>query len=267
MTPVISDAPIWADIASAIRASGSVPGIQLATAWEGYVGSKVFVTTDPQALIAQGRNLIQGLGSKGVADVLCSFDVAAEMATGHGFGHIQIHAAHGYLLSLLVDARINPKAADTHVKLAALSERLQHQGVETSLRISMKSGYVEFDNEGTVEFQNAVAKLPFDFIDLSSGFYNIDKRLIYPARPDVLDERLHESVAIGARNPSQSFIISGKAFLNSWRGMPANLHPGLCRDLIANPNFLREAGNGCKNRGKCHYYSRGEKHITCGMWQ
>jgi hypothetical protein len=38
----ISTAPIWAELANAIASRGSLPGVQLATTWEGYLGSRSF---------------------------------------------------------------------------------------------------------------------------------------------------------------------------------------------------------------------------------
>jgi hypothetical protein len=45
-----------------------------------------------------------------------------------------------------------------------------------------------------------------------------------------------------------------------------NVHPGLCRDLIANPRFLDDRSDGCKNSGKCHYHTRGAGSVTCPRW-
>lgn len=265
-TPSLTTEPVWADLATAIRAGGSLPGIQLATAWDGYVGSRKFVSPVSREFIPWARHLVNDIGSEAVAVFLDFFDLAAAIATQHGFGHIQIHAAHGYLLSLLVDHRINRDAMSALNRLALLSERLRHQGVQTSIRISLKSGDPDFDSAGAVDFQDTIARLPFDFVDLSSGFYNIDKRLIYPARPEVLAARLQESLAVGLRHPRRSFIVSGRTLNHDWAGIPSNMHPGLCRDLIANPKFLQEPNNGCRNHGKCHYYSRGRDHLTCARW-
>lgn len=266
MTPTLSSDPIWTDLANAIEIGGSLPGIQLATVWEGYVGTKRFVSHEPQTLIAQGRQLVERMGFDAVSSILNSFDLAADLATRHGFCHVQFHAAHGYLLSLLIDNRINSNAAYVLERLATLSERLKSRGVQTSIRVSMRTGDADFDSLGAPEFLDSVAALPFDFVDLSSGFYNIDKRLIYPARPDFLEARLQESVSVGLRHPGRSFIVSGRASIHDWTDIPANMHLGLCRDLIANPKFLQELDNGCRNHSKCHYYSRGEDNISCGRW-
>jgi len=266
LTPVLTTEPIWTDVVTAIRAAGSLPGIQLATTWSGYVGSRKFLASNPGGFIPRARRLVETIGSDGAAAVVESFDLAADIAMQHGFGHIQIHAAHGYLLNLLVDRRINRAASGVLDRLALLSERLKQNGVQTSIRISLKSGDPDFDSVGSTEFQDAIAELPFDFVDLSSGFYEVDKRLIYPARPDILEARLQESLAIGLRHPRRSFILSGRSLGHDWSTIPPNMHPGLCRDLIANPRFLLDRTSGCRNHGKCHYYSRGQDSLTCARW-
>ncbi|WP_327212447.1 hypothetical protein U8Q06_28365 (plasmid) [Rhizobium beringeri] len=265
-TPTITKDSIWADLAKRINDGGASPGIQLATAWAGYVGSRKFVTSAPNTVIAKGRELAASMGSQGIGEVIRSFRAGAAVAVKHGFRHIQFHAAHGYLLSLLIDRRINPLADHVLNELNLLAECLSMEGVETSIRISLKTGDSEFDNSGTIDFQDEIATLPFNFVDLSSGFYNVDKRLIYPTRPEFLKARFSESHEVAARHPSRKFIFSGRVQMDGLHGLPSNMHPGFCRDLIANPNFLREAEIGCLNHNKCHYYSRGEAHLTCGKW-
>ena len=268
VSPMITDEPVWADLAAAIRTAGSLPGIQLATTWAGYVGSRKFVGAQAHEFITWARELVRALGTEGIGSVLNSFDEAASVAARHGFAHVQLHAAHGYLLNLLADQRFNHDLARVLDRLTTLAERLKRVDIETSIRISLKTGEPNFDRDGigAASFQDAISRLPFDYVDLSSGFYNIDKRLIYPARPDVLTARLEESLAVGSRHPDRAFIVSGRVMQYDWGSFAPNMHPGLCRDLIANPRFLQESHNGCENHGKCHYYSRGRDYLTCARW-
>lgn len=37
-------------------------------------------------------------------------------------------------------------------------------------------------------------------------------------------------------------------------------------DFGPNPKFLSQPDRGCKNRSKCHYFSRGEPSLSCGQW-
>ena len=191
---------------------------------------------------------------------------SAVIAWSHGFGHIQVHAAHGYLLSLLVDHRISPDADWALSRLSALAHRCRGEGIETSIRISLRTGDRNFDAAGREDFHAAIAMLAFDFVDVSSGFYNIDKQLIYPARPDMLTNRRTETVQLAEAFPRRRFILSGRALTAPTENLPENVHIGICSDLIANPSYLAELGSGCINSGKCHYFSRRERHIACPRW-
>lgn len=265
-TPTISGAPEWAEVAAVIAARGSLPGIQLATAWAGYRGSRSFRSATAQETIEGSREIVRGLGPAGIASAFLALDEAADLAVGAGFRHLQVHAAHGYLFSLLVDNRINEQAPEVLERLAGWAMRLSAAGVETSIRVSLQTGDSDFDADGTDYFHAQLADLPFDFVDVSSGFYNIDKQLIYPGRPDVLRTRRAETIAIAERFPGRRFIISGRALVEPEQDLPPNLHIGLCRDLLANPDFLTDPSKGCVNSGKCHYFSRGADHITCPQW-
>ncbi|KQQ70938.1 hypothetical protein ASF70_19025 [Rhizobium sp. Leaf321] len=266
-TPTITDDLVWGELARGIAYGGARPGIQLASAWDGYVGARKFVTSAPNTTIQQARALMASKGRHELSEVIDSFRSAARKALEHGFRHVQLHAAHGYLLSLLIDRRINPLADFVLDGLSSLAVYLRREGIETSIRISMKTGDESFDNAGAVEFQDEVAALPFDFVDLSSGFYNVDKRLIYPTTPDFLASRMSQSRQVASRHLNRNFIFSGRLKMDSLGDLPSNMHPGLCRDLIANPNFLLTTQNGCANHNKCHYYSRGKAHLTCGEWK
>lgn len=267
-TPMLSRAQIWTQLASEISNRGSIPGIQLATAWEGYQGSRGFRAKDSHKAIQQSVDIAHNISRVQLEQVLDSLDTAVDLAWWHGFRHIQVHAAHGYLLSLLVDQRISPHAEQVLSRLAALAHRCCAEGIETSIRISLRTGDMTFDCSGRErdDFHAAIAALPFDFVDVSSGFYNIDKQLIYPARPDSLTIRRRETISLAESFPGRRFIFSGRALESPTENLPENVHIGLCRDLIANPRYLAEPGNGCINSGKCHYFSRREKHITCPRW-
>lgn len=266
VSPVLTRDSAWANLAAVIRDGGALAGVQLSSVWEGYSGAKKFVSINTSEVIDELRQVVASLGQKRISVFLDAFEAGASAAACHGFGHIQFHAAHGYLLNLLIDRRLNPCAAWVMERLIELLGQLRRSGVETSVRISLKSGDPIFDSQGSDEFHDEVVALPFDYVDLSFGFYNIDKRMIYPALPRIIASRFNDSVALASRHPGRAFIISGRAMQYDWRLLPSNIHLGLCRDLIANPNFLQEPRNGCQNRSKCHYYSRGSGRLTCALW-
>jgi NADPH2 dehydrogenase len=133
--------------------------------------------------------------------------------------------------------------------------------------MSLRTGDSHFDKSGMEEFQDQVAAVPATYIDVSSGFYSVNKQLIYPARPEILVMRRNETVSFAGRHPRRQFILSGRAFLHGASDLPSNIHLGICRDLIANPDFFLRPDKGCLNSGKCHYFSRGSAHITCAQWE
>jgi NADPH2 dehydrogenase len=264
-TPELSESFRWTEVADAIAGAGSIPGIQLATTWPDYLGQRKFVYGESNRVIDDARKLLASMTRGDVNKILNQFRHAAQMAVDHGFGHIQIHAAHGYLPNLLLDRDLNSLFCYAQEGMAKLSDFLRAQRIETSLRWSMRTGDLEFDRRGFVEGFADIVPLRFEYVDLSSGYYNIDKRLIYPSTEDIVSQRRVDSLRLAQVYPEQRFIISGR--ISTFSGdLPDNVALGICRDLIANPNFLRGWTNGCRSRGKCHYYSRGSDRLTCPTW-
>jgi len=264
-TPELSENFRWADVADAIARAGSVPGIQLATTWPDYHGQRRFVFGESDRTIDAARKLLASMTKRDITDIINKFKNAAQMAVDHGYGHIQIHAAHGYLPNLLLDRGVNSLSEHAQEGMAKLADSLRSQKIETSLRWSMRTGDSEFDRRGILDSAADLVPLQFKFVDLSSGYYNIDKRLIYPSTEYFISQRLKDSLQVAQTFPEQRFIVSGK--ISNFSGdLPENVDLGICRDLIANPQFLKDWTNGCRNRGKCHYYSRGSDRLTCPTW-
>jgi NADH:flavin oxidoreductase / NADH oxidase family len=265
VTPRISRNQRWKTLTSAIASRGTAPGIQLATAWEGYAGPTSFRPKDWTEAIARSRALAATVAPKRLQQLFSGLGVGTELAAQAGFRHVQLHAAHGYLFGLLLDSRLYDGAADCLSLVAAWAQASREAGLETSLRISLRTGDERFDCYGTTAFQDQASRLPVDILDVSSGFYNIDKRLIYPSLAAVLQERRRETAALASRHPATQFILSGRASA-AVEDFPGNVHLGLCRDLIANPRFLYDRPHGCQNSGKCHYHSRSAGSVSCPRW-
>lgn len=264
-TARISSRPVWRDLAARITRKGSVPGIQLTSILPGFLGSASFKAKDTAAEIARARALVNRLTRAEVTSVLRSLEEGSRMAVDAGFRHIQLHAAHGYLFNVLLDNRLNRQASEVRLEIVDWLRRWNSAGVETSVRASLRSGDVAFDSFDAGRFHETMALLPSTYLDVSSGYYAVDKRLIYPARKDVLAERHEQTCVLARAHSSRAFIASGR-ILASAVNWPSNVHFGVCRDLIANPRFLDDLDNGCENRGKCHYFSRGAASLACAKW-
>jgi 2,4-dienoyl-CoA reductase-like NADH-dependent reductase (Old Yellow Enzyme family) len=102
----------WTRIAAFVAAQGAVPGVQLAHAgrkastqvpWEGGkavpAGQGDWTPVAPSAVaFADGYPMPAALDAAGIAKVVADFAASSARAREAGFGVIEIHAAHGYLL-------------------------------------------------------------------------------------------------------------------------------------------------------------------------
>jgi hypothetical protein len=265
MTAMMSSDPRWKTLAKSISSQGTTPGIQLATAWENYEGATSFRPKDWAETIAKSRALAASVEPTRLRQLFAGLRTGTEMAVEAGYRHVQLHAAHGYLFSLLMDRRLYDGAAECLEFVGSWAQTCRESGLETSVRISLRTGDADFDRNGAAAYQDAASSLPVDIVDVSSGFYNIDKRLIYPSTRAILRDRHRETSELAARHPGTQFILSGKAS-GVVDDLPSNVHLGLCRDLIADPKFLDGCSDGCKNSGECHYHSRGASSVWCPLW-
>jgi len=262
----ISESHAWRELATTISSNGALAGIQLSSTWEGYKGNRRFVPRAGEHPISEYRTFGNTISYRQVMTAFDALHRGTELAVKAGFRHVQLHAAHGYLFNILVDRRLSSYAELTQKLICRWAEGLASERIETSIRFSIWTGDSHFDQDRSEEFADEITLLPVDYIDVSAGFYNINKRLIYPSTSLQLKERADATLSIASRNPLRNFIISGKS-MGAWDvSLPKNIHIGICRDLIANPNYLADRADGCVMCMKCHYFSRGEAHIDCGRW-
>ena len=188
----------WAPIAAFIAAQGAVAGMQLAHAgrkastdapWRGgkalapsqggwtpvAPSSRAFSASSPQP---------RGLDGAGIAGVIADFSAAAGRARDAGFGLLEVHAAHGYLLheflSPLANARTDRYGGAFVNRIRLLCEVLGAirnvwpEHLPLWLRISATDwapadGAHGWDIEQSIELARVVAGLGVDLVDVSSG--------------------------------------------------------------------------------------------------
>jgi 2,4-dienoyl-CoA reductase-like NADH-dependent reductase (Old Yellow Enzyme family) len=274
-----ADVARFAAIARAIQRRGSLPGIQLSAApsdlspWRGWRAS------DLGAEVARLRSLTSAYRPAEIESLLDAFVRSAELARDAGYSVIQIHAAHGYSLSLLLHPAINRRRDSFAVSgewFPNFVGRVREvtRAALLSIRLSCTTGITDRDTElDTCRLASSQAiGAGADLIDLSAGAYTVDRRLIYPNRGD---EPL-------SSRPFARELLSGFQCLVAVAGnvlgpedLPSDLEDRLVvnvgRALIADPDFalkLRESRgaeiNRCRRTGHCHYFSRGQDSISCG---
>ncbi|MDD2732343.1 MAG: hypothetical protein PHF56_00255 [Desulfuromonadaceae bacterium] len=273
-TGIMSDNLSWGSLAEAIRKAGSISGIQLSATLPGYRGQRSFVALDTETAMRQYKVLFDQMSEYDWQTLGDKFIQSIELCWRHGFEHVQLHAAHGYAFSLILDPKINPekhgwKALISILKLLASSN--QHG---TSLRVSWHTG-LPYDDKRQARILEVwrpfIGKIE---LDLSNGYYNLDKRHIYPPHQNGGATFLNNAVSLADEFPEASLVVAG----NMWNPyklletIPSNLNISIGRALIADPNYLLHQRNDktslmlCDDCGKCHFFSKGAKSIECPLW-
>jgi len=282
-TPILAsrkDVGRFSVIARAIKVQGSLAGIQLANSPAGLTPQPNWVAPDPAREIERLRLLIHDLPPENLRHHLSRFISSATLAAKAGFDMIQIHAAHGYLLSLLLSPAVNTRSDEFRFPsrwLPAFIDKLKSTVGHCilSFRISLFTGLMptsdEFPQAQTLA--STLAAGGVDLIDLSSGFYTLDRRLIYPNR-DFGAAPYYPFARIIAN--LVSCLVSFAGNVTDLRLLPDDMPPNLLvsvgRALIADPQFAQKSLDGryqdvnwCRRTGRCHYFSRSRWRIECGV--
>lgn len=251
----------WASLAECIRKRGTKPGIQLATTWEGFRG-------------ADGKSTSNWTEFKQVCSpylkhinpdfVFKNFRNSIDLCERHGFELVEIHAAHGYLLSLLLDPNISEHAEETAERVNELAVYCNSKGLETAIRLSIFCDLEPSVEKQRLEIIDKICNGCYNFIDLSAGYYNLNKELIYPTDERLLQQRFQAFSSFSKTHIQCQCIFSGLLGVNT--ELPPNGHLGLCRELIANPDYLTNGMNRCLRCGSCNYYSKRESSLSCARW-
>lgn len=271
----------WKAIADAITTSGSVAGIQIAAK----------VTKRRSAAKWRNPHVAQDLQSD--RDAICALDLgtlrmiirqfvdAAIIAYEKGFAVVQIHAAHGYFLSQLLCPTINQRT-DCYGQSHTLALREIIEGIREAndqiikdVRLSLRDGIAspEIEWEHTQHIIDELMTTDVDIISLSNGIYDNDRFDIYPPAERGHLCYLGDATRLAAMHPNILWNVAG----NTWdlqagaELLRSNVSLSIGRALIANPEFVQQSVEGsesigrCCRFGHCHYYSRNQPHITCGV--
>jgi 2,4-dienoyl-CoA reductase-like NADH-dependent reductase (Old Yellow Enzyme family) len=278
-TAFLSQHRAWELIADAIASNGSAPGIQLACKTLGEAAPKKWVNHDISQFISHMRSHLMSLPTCALDRVFERFVWAADAAWRHGFRVIQVHAAHGYLLALLLSQDINTRSdqygdgVDALRRLIGEIRGLGHAMV-LDVRLSLSEG-LRTRAEELEAFDrriDQIAAADVDIISLSDGFYDVNKFAIYPRLEDGFGCYIDAAAACATKCRAKLWNVAGNiwdiGFLKP--RLPPNLSFSIGRSLIADPLFveksLHEASariRACVRSGHCHYYSRGRLHLEC----
>lgn len=259
----------WIKLSGLIATSGSLPGIQLAWKPAHITLQRDFITSDYAEQIKLFKEFYNSF--KDIDSVANQFIKSINYAAALGFSVVQIHAAHGYALSLLLSRTISGCNTPEETKGIELIRKIvaglgKHSAI-FDIRLSLYEGIN--DGLSELEYKTRLVELllecGFDIISLSNGFYNIDKTMIYPPKKNK-PVILREAENFAEKYPDVLWNVAGniEIALMEKTNVPCNLTFSLGRQLLADPNTvmkIKQHAYGdiylCSECNACHYYSYG----------
>ncbi|RKK76719.1 hypothetical protein BFJ69_g6668 [Fusarium oxysporum] len=197
--------------------------------------------------------------SKDIRSVVQQFANAARLAADAGFAGVEIHAAHGYLLSQFLSTHSNKRtdeyggSAVKRAKIVTDVINAVRSVVPANFCIGLKLNSVDHQSEaelrGCVEQLQSITKAGIDFLEISGGSYE-DRQLV--GEPFKSSTRTKEreaffldfAEAIRCEFPSLPLIVTGG--FRTRKGMSKAIADGACdliglaRPAVLNPSLPKE---------------------------
>jgi 2,4-dienoyl-CoA reductase-like NADH-dependent reductase (Old Yellow Enzyme family) len=274
-----SDVGRFAVLARTIAAGGSVPGIQLGFSPHSLQPSLNWLSKDRPNEAARLANIACSPSDAELSSVLSAFVNSTRLSVQAGFRVIQINAAHGYLLSLLLNPLTNQRRGRFCLDGSWQSQFAEAvleaaKGAVVSIRLSVRSGLPDTNHQELpclIEASKTLSRSGVHILDYSNGFYTVDRRMIYPGiEKGILPNYI--TVQDLAREVDCFVAVSGN--IDDCRKVPKPNERVLFsvgRALIADPEFAIKSKLGqhdsiirCRRTGRCHYFSRGARALECG---
>lgn len=258
--------PLWNELTSQIRERYSLPAIQLAWKPKSMIMQKEFTQMDIESQIKLFKEFYNNFRSEKI--IIDDFREKIKLSKKCGFSIVQIHAAHGYGLSLLLSSATNPSSPAKSKGMLIIKELIKcikDEGMISDIRISLYEGILPEDIELSykIELVSEFQKIGVDILSLSNGIYNVNKNHIYPPKSD-RKTILSESIQIASKNKNIIVNTAGNMefALMSSNTFPSNLTFSLGRQLLADAKTIEKIKTGdfksiryCSECNECHYYS------------
>ncbi|WP_243550495.1 hypothetical protein [Priestia megaterium] len=280
------DLSTWEQLSNSIKKSGSVPGIQIACRNSSIEPNRKMKSKKHEEYVETVQKEILNLSIEKINEIIKLFIENAVIAEKSGFRVIQIHAAHGYFLSQMLNPLLNIREDEYRCnEINVISNIVQGirdeigDNVLIDVRLSLIDGLKTEEEE--IGYKEHVLRkltdLDIDIISFSNGIYDINKHLIYPLETWGHGFFVDKVVPFAKRYPEILWNVCG----NIWdlrelnlRDLPVNLTFSIGRSLIADPDFLQKSLDGientinyCERKHHCHYYSLGKDNVTCPIYE
>ncbi|MGZ3768702.1 MAG: NADH:flavin oxidoreductase/NADH oxidase family protein [Bdellovibrio sp.] len=216
-----------------------------------------------------------------IIDVIERFTFAAIEAKKAGFTGVQIHAAHGYLLSQFLSPLHNTRtdkwggSLENRMRLVLEIYQSMRAALGKQFPIGIKLNSADFQKGGfseeeSLEVVKVLAAKGIDLIEISGGSYEAPEMMGTQKESTVAREAYFLEYCEKIRTVVSTPLMLTGGF-RSREGMEAALKSnacdviGLARSVALNPNFPNELLNGKQTRSKVKPLSTGIKAIDKAM--
>ncbi len=261
-----------AAMARAAHAAGGHMALQLAHAgMQAGTARTGLPAVDPGDLSAEGLPPCQALTAGGIADLVEAFARAALLAKNAGFDAVQIHAAHGYLLSQFLSPAWNRRtdvyggALANRARMAVETARAVRAAVGPDYPVLAKLNAEDFVSGGqtpadAVEAARLLAQAGVDAIEISGGCRQGGETRM-PARRGRIKNREAEVYYREAarlykkrRVPAPLILVGGIRSIETAEELLASSEAdliALSRPLICEPDLVHRWRNGDRRPALC----------------
>lgn len=276
-------------MADAVHGKGGKVIVQIAHAGIHGIGADTFEPVGPSQIKTTGSSTVHEMTSAQIAQTVAAFGAAAVRAKKSGYDGVQIHAAHGYLISQYLSPFYNKRednyggSLDNRARflLEILGEIRSRTGNEFAVLVKMNSEDF-LENGLTRDEMIAVAKMleknGIDAIELSGGTF--DSGDLIPVRTGVLnlEEKevyYREAASLFKAELSVPLILVGGII--SYNVAERLIDDGLAdyialsRSLIREPGLVKRWQSGdhtkatCISCNKCFGTHATEEGLSCGI--
>jgi len=224
----------------------------------------------PSAMETSAAGLCREMTTEEILQAIGDFKKAAVRAEKSGFDGVQIHAAHGYLLSQFLSPVYNHRTDEyggsienrARIVLAVLRELKSVAAGEFAVLIKMNSDdYVEggFTRTEMVQVAAMLEKEGIDAIELSGGTHLSPEEYSFSRVTGVVseDREVYYREAAKLYKDSISVPLMLVGGIRSYTVAERLLEDGLadfislCRPLIREPHLVRRWQSGDTSRARC----------------
>ncbi len=189
--------PGLGDMVKAVQAAGGKIALQLAHGGcRANSGLSGLESIGPSAVDKNGRPTCRPAGREDIANLVFAFAQAAYRAKQAGFDAVQIHAAHGFLLSQFLSPAFNKRTDEyggelqNRARLLLQVVRSIREAVGPEYPVLIKINSEDFLDEGmtcpeAVEVSGMLEQASIDAIEFSGGTANSPEKFL-PVRPGKL---------------------------------------------------------------------------------